>query len=122
MHAVQSVSGGNPTAILSAGLQPVRDKLPLGLPPAPTDLRIRAGTHPGTLVFRWKRLGQRCLYVVQITTDPANEASWRKVDEPLRVSCVLKNLKPGGLYSCRIAAKNTHGLGPWSSPVSARAA
>jgi hypothetical protein len=119
---VQSVSKGDPAAILSAGLHPVAEKTSVGKAPAPEQPRARPGTHAGTIDFRWKSLRQRCLYVVHMTTNPDDAASWRQADMVYKAKCLAKRLTPGKLYWLRVKAINWHGHGPWSQPVSARAA
>jgi hypothetical protein len=119
--SIMAATGGEPAALLAAGLGVVKAKQPVGRPDAPTQLRVLGTDFEGKVRLRWKRPVRRCAFLVQLTTDPAAVRGWKPAGVvSIRQTCYVPGLASGEKYWFRVAATNTHGPGPWSQPVSAR--
>jgi hypothetical protein len=114
------LTGGDPVALLAAGVGVKKAKQPVGKPGAPTLLRIVSTESEGAVSLRWKRPVRRCAFLIQMTTAPAAMRGWQQVALSLRQSCTVTKLKSGQKCWFRVAATNAHGQGPWSQPVNAR--
>lgn len=113
-------TGGDPEALLTAGVGVAKAKQPVGLPAAPALLCVVSTEVEGAVRLRWKRPVRRCTFLIQMTTTPAATRGWKQVALSLRQSCTVTGLKSGVKGWFRVAASNSHGQGPWSQPVSAR--
>jgi hypothetical protein len=113
-------TGGDPEALLTVGVGVAKDKQPVGLPAAPTQLRVVETNFEGAVRLRWKRPLRRCAFTIQMTTAPAAMRGWKSVGISLKQSGTVTGLKSGVKGWFRVAATNSHGQGPWSQPVSAR--
>ena len=113
-------TGGDPEALLTVGVGVAKDKQPVGLPAAPTQLRVVETNFEGAVRLRWKRPLRRCAFTIQMTTAPAATRGWKSVGISLKQSGTVTGLKSGVKGWFRVAATNSHGQGPWSQPVSAR--
>jgi hypothetical protein len=118
--ALTAATGGDPVALLGAGLGIVKDKQPVGLPGAPTLLRVLSTDYEGRVRLRCKRPVRRCVFLVEATTDRAARTGWKQVAISVKQTCDATGLVSGKKYWFRVAASNAHGQGPWSQPVSAR--
>ena len=114
-------TGGDPAALLAAGVGVKKPKQPVGTPGAPTLLRVVSTESEGAVSLRWKRPVRRCAFLIQMTTAPAATRGWKQVALSIRQSCTVTGLKSGRKCWFRVYATNAHGQGPWSQPVNARA-
>jgi hypothetical protein len=110
----------DPVQGTAGGLTLQRPKQPVGQPAAPGQLRALRGSHEGSVVLRWKRPVRRCVFFVEMTTDPHGLTGWVRAKECLPAKCELKGLPLGVLHWFRVAAINSHGLGPWSAVATLR--
>ena len=117
---LMAATGGNPVALLAAGLGVVKDKQPVGVPGAPGLLRIISTDFESRVRLRWKRPVRRCAFIIQTTTDRAARTGWKQANICVKQTCDVSGLASGRKYWFRVAASNAHGQGPWSQPVSAR--
>jgi len=117
---VTMLTGGDPVALLAAGLGVKKAKQPVGKPGAPSLMRIVSTESEGAVSLRWQRPVRRCTFLIQMTTAPAATRGWKQAAIGIRQSCTVTGLKSGQKCWFRVAATNAHGLGPWSQPVSAR--
>jgi hypothetical protein len=113
-------TGGDPVALLAAGVGVAKAKSPVGLPAAPTRLRAVETNFEGTVRLRWKRPLRRCAFTIQMTTAPSALRGWKSMGISIKQSGTVTGLKSGLKGWFRVAASNSHGQGPWSQPVSAR--
>jgi hypothetical protein len=118
--AITRATGGDPVALLAAGVGVPKAKSPVGQPDAPTLLRVVETNFEGTVRLRWKRPVRRCAFLIQMTTAPSALRGWRQVAISIRQTCDVTGLKSGLKCWFRVGASNAHGQGPWSQPVSAR--
>ena len=115
---VQVTSGGDPEKILSAGFQTRKEATPIGLLPAPQNLRALATTMPGVIDLRWERVRGRLIYVLQINTgDPLVEVDWVNLVLLGRNAYSATGLTSGKNISFRVQAIGAAGPGPWSDPA-----
>jgi hypothetical protein len=117
---INLATGGDPEALLAAGVGVKKPKQPVGKPGAPTLLRVLSTESEGAVTLRWKRPVRRCAFLIQMTTAPAATRGWKQVAISIRQTCTVTKLKSGQKCWFRVAATNAHGQGPWSQPVSAR--
>ena len=117
---LMAATGGEPAALLAAGLGIVKDKQPVGVPGAPALLRVISTDYEGRVRLRWKRPVRRCVFLIQMTTDRAARVGWKQAAICVKQTCDVTGLASGRKYWFRVAASNAHGQGPWSQPVSAR--
>jgi hypothetical protein len=119
-NAIHAATGGDPSSLLTAGMEIVKTKQPVGRPDAPARLRILSTEFEGTMRLRWKRPVRRCIFTIQTTTAPMATRGWKHAAISVRQTCDVKELKSGMKYWFRVSATNAHGQGPWSQPVNAR--
>lgn len=112
----------DPALHLAAGLELEADKRPVGLPAAPGNFRARATAFEGQVELRWKRPLRRCIFLIEMTTDPAAASGWTYMGTTVRQKFIVTNLAGGVKCWFRVRALNAHGHGPWSNPACARAA
>ena len=117
---ITTLPGGDPAALLAAGVGVAKTKQPVGQPSAPTLMRVVSTESEGAVSLRWKRPVRRCTFLIQITTAPAATRGWKQVAISIRQSRTVTGLKSGSKCWFRVSATNVHGQGPWSQPVSAR--
>jgi hypothetical protein len=117
---LMAATGGEPAVLLAAGLGVVKDKQPVGVPGAPSLLRVISTDFEGRVRLRWKRPVRRCAFIIQTTTDRAARTGWKHATLCVKQTCDVSGLASGRKYWFRVSASNAHGQGPWSQPVSAR--
>ena len=117
---IAMLTGGDPVALLAAGVGVKKAKQPVGKPGAPSLMRIVSTESEGAVSLRWQRLVRRYAFTIQMTTAPAATRGWKQVAIGIRQSCIVTGLKSGQKCWFRVTATNAHGQGPWSQPVSAR--
>ena len=118
---VNLVAKGDPTLVEESGFPSYGSATPApsGPPPAPTNLRLRAGDLPGTAQARCKPGRPNSFNVAQICTgDPNVEANWHTAMQFSGGKVIIGGLTVGGTVWVRIATVGTGGqLGPWCDPA-----
>lgn len=120
-HSVKINAYSKVQAITDTGLPLAAPWQKVGLPAAPLNLTARATTFPGEIRLDWKRPVRRCLFQVEINTNPNNEKGWKYADATRAQSLTVPELKSLTVYWFRIRAENIHGKSPWSDLALARA-
>jgi hypothetical protein len=115
---VTLVANGKEEVIHSAGMEPSKEKQPVGPMTKIFDVKLRTSDVPGVLLVDFKaQEGARC-YVIQINISPGNESLWEpKLIIPRSKKLQLTGLVSGTKYGMRVAAVGTAGQGPWSDVV-----
>jgi hypothetical protein len=120
---VQSKCNGDKDLILSAGFNPRRPNDPLGLLPAPQDMRAIVTPYPGRLEVRWKGVKGRNMYQLYMTDkDPADPVSWKLLLQSSKNRHTIDDLESNKVYTFRTVALGTAGASPVSDIASAKAA
>jgi hypothetical protein len=112
---VQVTSGGDPEKILSAGFQTRKVAAPIGLLPAPKNLRALSTSMPGVIDLRWDRVRKRLIYVLEINlADPLLESDWKPLSLLGRNAYTVTELISGKFYSFRVRGIGAAVPSPWS--------
>lgn len=112
---VQVTSGGDPEKILSAGFATRKVATPIGLLPAPQNLRATASPLPGVIDLRWDRVRGRLIYMVELRDDdPAVPPVWTSLVLLGRNAYSATGLISGRNYSFRVTAIGAAGPSPVS--------
>jgi hypothetical protein len=112
---VQVTSGGDPEKILSAGFQTRKVAAPLGLLPAPGNLRAVASSLPGVIDLRWDRVRGRLIYQVEICEgDTLLPENWKPLILLGRNAHTAVGLTSHKDYSFRVRAIGAAGPSPLS--------
>jgi hypothetical protein len=114
---VESVSGGNETLIMSAGMGVRAPQGASTALPAPTGLLATAGAHDGQLKAQWDRVKGARSYVVQQSPDPPTATSWTSSATVVKTKATITGLTPGQKYWFRVAAIGPGGQSGWSDPA-----
>jgi hypothetical protein len=113
----EGATGGDATAILSAGFDV---KAPPS-PPQPVtqveNVRVAFTGNPGYSEVRWKRVTAADAYIVECSPDPITDESWKNMGTVAEVKYVGNGATPGQKCWYRVAAVNRAGRGPWSEPA-----
>jgi hypothetical protein len=107
----------NDAEYLVAGLELAAPHRAVGPVPAPLSVRVERGSEPGAAKVRWDCPLRRCLYRVQMTTDPRAASGWRDVATTTKRRVLLEGLRSGVWQWLRVRGANAHGQGPWSQAV-----
>lgn len=115
---VESVSGGDETKILSAGMDVRAPNAPGSDPPAmPKSVALSEGDHASELDAGWDSVTGARSYVVQISLDPPTATSWQQATVVTRSHATLSGLTSGTRYWVRVASVNANGQSGWSDPA-----
>lgn len=115
---VATTSNGNATFILSTGYGVRATPTPVPSPGAPTHLRVKMGTDPGSIQAIWKAIIGAKVYNVQYTTDPTGADAWIDADStPSAARLLLTGLESGTTYLIRVCALGNGLPGPFTTPV-----
>jgi len=120
---VQSKCNNEKELIISAGFDVRRSNEPLGLLPAPANVRALVTDFPGRLEVRWNGVRGRLLYTLQMTdTDPLLPAGWSPLVQTSKNRFVVDDLDRNKVYSFRLYTIGAAGASPASDTSSARPA
>ena len=81
-------------------------------------LYATTGYETGEIEIQWDSVkGARC-YIIQMSTGRSKNPSWRHIDIVDSPKYTVMGLRPGRIYSFRIAVvTNNEGQGSWSEPI-----
>ncbi|QQR88036.1 MAG: fibronectin type III domain-containing protein [Flavobacteriales bacterium] len=120
---VQTTSAGDKELITSAGFQTEKARQPVGLLPAPSDVRAIVRPFPGSLELRFKGVKGRLSYQVSMCAgDPNVEANWNIVATTGKNRMVFDDLESNAVYFFRVVALGAAGWSPVSDVAAAKAA
>jgi len=113
---IELKSGGDPAKMTSCGVTTydLGKSGPVGRPAMLTNLSASAGTLPGTALLHWSAEHGSHSYIVQQTTTPTDEASWKAAGTATKSSFTVPGLTSGTKYFFRVAALGTAGQGAFS--------
>jgi len=119
---VDGVATGSETIILSAGMETKKQNAPIGIPAEVTGLEAKGGPLTGEVSLRWKSVKGARTYVIYITEDINNTASFRIIGHSTRAKFPAQNLISGNQYWFKVEAIGSAGTGHASDPAMAHAA
>lgn len=113
----QKATGGDPEKIRSLKLVPYEPGQgpavgPLG---AVQGLKATMSDFPGSVDLQWEPMKGAKLFIVQYTTTPEIDASWKDAGIATKSSFTAVGLASGTKYYFRVCAQGTAGKGPWST-------
>ena len=112
---VESVTGGDPAAIQSAGFDLRGPKAPVVPVAAPQNVLSFMGEMEGTIGTEWDPVNGAHSYVVECAQTPAGP--WNQVGITTRSDYEAGGLTTGSKYWFRVRAVGAAGPGPWSDPT-----
>ena len=116
---VEQVTLFNDMKMEAGGFTLAKTPEPIGLLPAPGNIRTKPGVMPGTTNFAWKRDTGAKSFIAQRALDPAGP--WETFYLGTKASCIAPGLTSGVLNYFRVAAIGSAGQSPWSDISESRA-
>ncbi len=116
---VQSASKGNPATLESSGFTLTAPRTPVGILPAPSNVRVEPG-QIGTCLLKWDR--DRGTRSWRAEWAPQPTGPWTEFYNGTRATCVATGLTSGTQYWFRVQALGSAGPSDWSDPSTKRAA
>jgi hypothetical protein len=114
---IENITGGEPEAVLSLGLDLKAEPTPeQPIEEPPTNLRIATNGTPGKTKISADPLPGAVMFAVEACPDPIEADGWAEVARPRKPACTV-DAEPGKKVWYRIAGINGEGQGPWSDPV-----
>lgn len=115
---VQGVTNGDEAMINETGLYIKSQGGPVGILPAPGNVRTIFSTNVGVLILVWNAVVEGNSYIIQWTVDPTNEDSWEYYDEIVTKSKIeLQGMESLKRVWARVAVINSAGRSEWSDPA-----
>jgi hypothetical protein len=114
---VESACGNNPATLESSGFTLTAPRQPVGLMPAPTNLRAES-TQVGTVLLRWGRDRGSLTFTAECATNPMGP--WTEFYSGSRARCVATELTSGTQYWFRVQVMGSAGPSDWSDSISKR--
>ncbi|MEY2565388.1 MAG: hypothetical protein QOH88_3581 [Verrucomicrobiota bacterium] len=106
-------------ALLSSGFESVKTPSPVGILPAPENLRLSITGISGELFLRFDRVQNAANYSVQAAQSPDGPWQDRGLSTATRV--MINGLTPGKVYWVRACANGSAGPSGWGGPATAMA-
>jgi hypothetical protein len=107
----------NLVLLLSSGFEPVKAPSPVGVLPAPENLRLSLTGISGQLYLRFDRVTNAVNYSVQTAQSP--DGPWEDQELPTSTRVLITDLTPGKVYWVRAQANGSAGPSGWGGPASA---
>ena len=114
---VQLASNGDLATLLGSGFTAQRVRQPVGMLPAPANVRLSRGKASGQLVARCNRVPQAGAYAWRYASAAA-PTTWTNVVTTFAASVLIEGLTPGTQYSVQSRALAKDGPSDWSSAAS----
>lgn len=114
---VDGIANGDLVVLLSSGFPAQKERQPVGILPAPENLRLRRLDLSGKIKARVKPVDNAASYEWRFTTATAPTA-WQSGGITTAASEVLENLTPGTVYVVQVRAIGSKGPSEWSDSAS----
>ena len=111
---VESVAGRDDTLITNVGMEIKASRSVPTVPGEPEAVSATAGNHEGVILLAWRPVVNAKSYAIELSTNPAEAASWTHVAIATSATKAINNLKPGTRYWFRVAAVGAGGQSGWS--------
>jgi hypothetical protein len=105
--------------LLSSGFQPVKAPSPVGVLPAPQNLRLSLTGISGEMYLRFDRVTNAATYSIQTAQSP--DGPWEDQNLSTSTRVTITDLTPGKVYWVRARANGSAGPSGWSGPATAMA-
>ena len=120
---VQTKCNNERDLIVSAGFDVRRAPDPLGIRPAPSNVRALVTPYAGKLELRWAGVRGRKFYAIEMTDiDPLLPNGWQPLFNTTKNRYLVEGLTSNTVYSFRITTYSAAGKSPLSDTSSAKAA
>lgn len=116
---VAAATLGNPSKLISIGVDTIDRGSPVGFLPEPRNLSAAVGPSEGTIVLRWKAMRRARMFEIQSKPDGPGD-DWTQQPFVTRSRANLSGLPPGQRFTFRVRALATAGPSPWSDPAFCR--
>jgi hypothetical protein len=103
--------------LLSSGFEPVKAPSPVGVLPAPENLRLNLTGISGELHLRFDRVANASNYTVQSAENP--DGPWTDQGLSTATRVTIYDLTPGKVYWVRAQANGSAGPSGWGGPANA---
>ncbi len=103
--------------LLSSGFEPVKAPSPVGMLPAPENLRVSLTGISGQLQLRFDRVTNAMNYSVQTAQNP--DGPWDDQELSTSTRVLITDLTPGKVYWVRAQANGSAGPSGWGGPANA---
>lgn len=113
---IQTTSGGDAEKILLVA-DVKRDPSPVGIKPAPANIRVYFGYEAGEIRLLHGGVKGRIFYRVQVSPTPISPDTWTDYAQTTKTRTLIKSLASGQEYGVRAATVTVDGQGEWSDPV-----
>jgi len=114
---IESISGDDESAILSAGLDVRSAASATVAPTPPIALTATDGDEEGEIDVTWDKVKSAKSYIVERSPDPPTVTSWGDETVVLKSSATINGLTNGTRYWFRVAAVLISGQSGWSDPA-----
>lgn len=111
---VNASANGDLDKLMSSGFELQKTRTPATAPTTVHKINCINMPDDGAVRVMWSGVKNRSYYIVQTTTTPSVESSWRRLEPCTAVHCEVYDLEVGKFAYFRVRAKNVAGLGHWS--------
>ena len=116
-HYVQVKSQGNPVVIRQSGMPIRKAPTPVGVLPAPSDVKASNAGGAGQVTVTWKPEKGARGYRVEQCADPPTEAGFHVVDIAVKAVLLVEGLPTGAKLWYRVRCQSAAGKGKPSEPA-----
>jgi len=116
---VQGNCGADLVTLIGSGFDAVRAPSPVGVLPAPGNLRLEHTGMSGELRLKFDKVNNAANYSVQSAMSP--EGPWTDQDLSTSTRVIIGSLTPGKVYWARACANGSAGSSEWGGPATAMA-
>lgn len=112
---VNAAANGDLDKLISSGFELHKKRTQATIPPMIHKINCINSPLDGAVRVMWSGIRGKSFYIVQTTTTPSVENSWKDVKVCTPVNCVVYNLEVGKFAYFRVCAKSVAGRGEWST-------
>lgn len=111
---VNAASNGDLDKLMSSGFELHKTRTPATTPTEIHKISCINIPTDGAARVMWSGVRSRSYYIVQTTSTPSVESSWRRLEPCTTIHCEVYDLVVGKFAYFRVCAVNKAGHGPWS--------
>jgi hypothetical protein len=123
---VNNIAQGDVQKIFSSGMELSKDSEPVGMLPAPGDVRLEKGSNEGKIFVRFTKVENAKSYEIDYSEsaetqlnlpDNLEDIPWEHAGTSTGTKFEITGLSSGNRILVRVAAVNAEGQGTWSDPA-----